>query len=76
MTCSLSVPQEEQTFIINFNLINEQCLAIWVVHDAECHTIMTEPMVPEIHFVMYTSALDCKHISRANYAHSPRFYWI
>ena len=28
VTCSASVPQDGQTFLINFNLINERCLAI------------------------------------------------
>ena len=33
------------TFLIHFNLINEQCLAIRVVHDAECHMITTEAIL-------------------------------
>ena len=37
--------QDEQTFLINFNLINEWCLGIRVVHDAEYHVITSEPMV-------------------------------
>ena len=40
----MSVPQDEQTFLISFNLINEQCLAIGVVRDDECHVITTAPM--------------------------------
>ena len=50
VTCSASVPQDEQTFLINFNLINERCLAIRAVYDAKCHMIKTEPMVLEILF--------------------------
>ena len=49
VTCSASAPQDEQTFLINFNLINERCLAIRVVRDAEYHVITTEPTVLEIH---------------------------
>ena len=45
-----SVPQDEQTFLINFNLLNEQRLAIRVVRDVERHMITTEPKVPEIRF--------------------------
>ena len=43
----MNVPQDAPTFLINFNLINERCLAIGVLHthDAECHMITTEPMV-------------------------------
>ena len=40
----MSVPQDEQTFLINFNLINERCLAIRVVRDTERHMVTTEPM--------------------------------
>ena len=46
----MSVPQDEQTFLIKFNLINELCLAVRVGSDAECHMITTEPMVLEIPF--------------------------
>ena len=46
----MSVPPEAQTFLIRFNLINEQCLAIGVVHDVEHHMITTEPIVLEIRF--------------------------
>ena len=46
----MSVLQDEQTFLIKFNLINERCFAIQVVCDAECHMITTEPVVLEIHF--------------------------
>ena len=46
----MSVPQDEQTFLIKFNLINELCLAVRVGSDAECHMITTEPMVLEICF--------------------------
>ena len=38
--------QNEQTFLINFNLMNKLFLAIQVVRDAEYHMITTEPMVP------------------------------
>ena len=41
----MRVPQDEQTFLIHLNLINERCLAIRVGRDAECHMITTEPMV-------------------------------
>lgn len=50
ITCAASIPQDEQAFVINFNLINERHLAIWVVHDVGCHTITTEPKVLEVHF--------------------------
>ena len=50
VTCSAHVPQDEPTFLINFNLINERCLAIRVVCDAKCHITTTEPMVLEICF--------------------------
>ena len=50
VTCSVSVPRDEQTFLINFNLRNERCLAIRGVGDAECHVITIEPMVLEICF--------------------------
>ena len=36
---------DEQTLLINFNLINKRRLAIRVVHDAGCHVITTAPMV-------------------------------
>ena len=39
------VPQDKQTFLIGFNLINKRCLAIRGVHDLEWHMITTEPMV-------------------------------
>ena len=47
---SASVPENKQTFLINFNLINEQCLAIQVVCDVKRHMVTTEPMVLEIGF--------------------------
>ena len=50
MTCSVSVLQDEQTFLVSFSLINEHCLAIQVVRDTERDMITTEPMVLEIHF--------------------------
>ena len=50
VTHSTSVSQDKQTFLINFNLINEWCLAIWVVRDAERHMLTTESMVLEICF--------------------------
>ena len=40
--CSVSILQDKQTFLINFNLINERCLAIRVVCDAKCHMIIIE----------------------------------
>ena len=46
--CEYSARQ--QTFLINFNLINERCLAIWVVCYAKCQVIITEPMVLKIRF--------------------------
>ena len=46
----MSVLQDEQTFLINFNLINECYLAIPVVRGTERHVITTEPMVFEIRF--------------------------
>ena len=50
ITCLTSVLQDKQTFLINFNLINNRCLATRVVCDTERHMITTEPMVLEIHF--------------------------
>ena len=47
ITCSPSVPQDEQTFLINVNFINEQGLITQVVHDTKCHMITTEPTVLE-----------------------------
>ena len=41
---------DEQTFLINFNLIKEPWSAVRVVWDTECHMITTEPMVLEICF--------------------------
>ena len=46
----MSVPQDKQTFLINFNLINKRCLAIRVVREAKHHMITTEPIVLEIRF--------------------------
>lgn len=46
----MSVPRDEQTSLIDFNLINEPCLAIQVVRDAECHVITTEPVVLDVRF--------------------------
>ena len=40
--CPASILQDEQTFLINFNLINELCLAIRVVCDTEDHMITGE----------------------------------
>ena len=42
---SASVPQDEPTFLINFNLMNERCLAIGVRRGTRCHMMTTEPMV-------------------------------
>jgi hypothetical protein len=44
VTWAASVLQDEQTFLIHFNLINERCLAIRVLYylyalSAECHVI-------------------------------------
>ena len=51
--------QDEQTFLINFNLINERCLAIRVVRDAECHMITTEPMVLSLSLSLSPSLRVC-----------------
>ena len=48
----MSVLEDEQTFLINFSSINEPCLPIGVVRDAERHMIATEPMVLEIRFAI------------------------
>ena len=48
--CSAHVPQDERTFLINFNLINERRLAVRVISDAECHMITPEPTALEILF--------------------------
>ena len=53
---------------MNFDLINEQCLAI-LVHDAEHHMITTEPMVVEIHFdtqVLPITSMFLEQIMLAN----------
>lgn len=47
----LSVLQDKQQILINFNFINKRALAIWEVlqHDTlsrECHVMISEPMVP------------------------------
>ena len=49
----MNVPQDEQTFLITFNLIKKQCLAIWVVCDIE-HYIITTEMV-----LLSLSLQDC-----------------
>ena len=53
----MSIPQDEQTFFINLNLINEQCFATQVVHVAECPMITTEPMV-----VLFPSLPCCRSV--------------
>ena len=45
----MSVLQDEQTFLINLNLINEPCLATGALRDPKHHMITTESMVLEIH---------------------------
>ena len=70
VTCSASISQDKQTFLLNFNLTNEQRFAIGVVYAAKHHVVTTEPMVLEI---WYSSALDYKHASGTNYAHKPSF---
>ena len=65
----MSVLQDKQTFLLNFNLINERCLAIRVVHDAEHHMITTEPMVLEICFdiqVLWITRVFQEQIMLAN----------
>ena len=69
VTCPMSVPQDEQAFLINFTLINERCLAIRVVHDAKSHMITTEPKVLEIHFdigVLWITSMFPEHIMLTN----------
>ena len=69
VTCSTCVSKDEPTFLINFNLISEQCLAIQVVHDTECHMITTEPMVLEIRFdigVLWITSMFPEQIIFAN----------
>ena len=39
---SASVAQDEQTFLINANPMNQRCLAIQVVRDTKRHMITTE----------------------------------
>ena len=41
----MSVLQDKQTFLINFNLINKRCPAIRVVRDVKCHMNTTEAVV-------------------------------
>ena len=53
VTCSASVLQDEKTFLINFNLINEWCLKIWVVHDTNYHMIISEPTVLSLSLSCY-----------------------
>ena len=50
ITSSTNVPQDEQTFLINFILIGERCLAIRVERDTKCHMVTTESMVVDICF--------------------------
>ena len=49
LVCECSARHKE-TFLINFNLINERCLAIQVVRDAKRHMITTEPMILSLSF--------------------------
>ena len=64
------VPQDEQTFLKNFNLINERCLAIQVICDAQHHMMTaTEPMVLEIRFdmqVLWIASMFLEEIMLAN----------
>ena len=65
----MSVPQDEQTFLINFNSINERSLAIRVACDAERHMITTEPMGLEICFdiqVLWMTSMFPELIMLAN----------
>ena len=71
----MSAPQDEQTFLINFNLTDERCLAIRVVRDTKCHMITTEPMALKIRFDIQVLWIY-KHVSRTNYACQPRFYGV
>ena len=41
-TCPERILQDEQTFLIHFNSINEPCPATRVARDVECHEITTE----------------------------------
>ena len=58
-TCSASVPEDEQTFLINFNLINEWGLAIWVGPDTKCHMITTGLMVLSFSLSLSVCLQDC-----------------
>ena len=54
---------------MNFNLINEPCLTVRVVCDAECHVITTEPLVLELRFdiqVLWITSLFLVRILLAN----------
>ena len=69
VTCSESILQDKQTFPTHFNSINELCLAIGVVHSAECHMIMTELMGLKIHFdirVLWIAGMFSERIMPAN----------
>ena len=66
---SARVLQDQQTFLINFNLINERRLAIRVVCVPECHVITTEPVVLEIRFdirVLWITSLFPEQIKLAS----------
>ena len=69
VTCSARAPQDEETFLVNFNLINERRLAIRVVHDAEHRTTTAEPMVLEVRFdirVLWMTSVFPETIMLAN----------
>ena len=54
---------------MNFNLINERCLAIGAVCEAERHMITAEPMVLEICFdigVLWITSMFPERIMPAN----------
>ena len=75
VTCSASVPQDKQTFLINFNLIKRAM---------SCNTSSMWGRMSHDHnwangssnLLWYISALDHKHVSGTNYARKPRFYCI
>ena len=61
--------QDEQTLLINFNLMNERYLAIEAVCDTKHQMITTEPMVLEISFdtqVLWITSMFPERILLAN----------
>lgn len=56
ITHPVDIPQDKQTFLVNFNLINGQCLAIWVGNSTKHHIITVMPLM----FSLSLSLQDCE----------------